>query len=311
MAQSSNELEIAFFSPSMLEAKKLLKEEKVYGILHIPSHFEANIHKQVPVTIDFYANSNYFLIYGALANAVVESINALNDEIRFKRNAQIEEAELGTDGIKIRPIALYNPSEGYLNYALSSVFIFILHQVMLIASSMFVSSKRLELAFLDKKQIALRQFARLLIFMGAFSVFILWYFGALFSFYGIERHASALMVFLNSSIFMLATLSLGSFLGAWIKNEAHTTQIVLISSLPLIFMMGFVWPFESLPSYLQAFVQIVPAYHAISLLGRLNQMHAEFIDVSIHFYALIAIFIASFIGSVFKLSSLKKACENA
>ncbi len=102
MAQSSNELEIAFFSPSMLEAKKLLKEEKIYGILHIPSHFEANIHKQVPVTIDFYANSNYFLIYGALANAVVESINALNDEIRFKRNAQIEEAELGTDGIKIR-----------------------------------------------------------------------------------------------------------------------------------------------------------------------------------------------------------------
>ncbi|GAA8037506.1 hypothetical protein HpBT081_17450 [Helicobacter pylori] len=43
----------------------------------------------------------------------------------------------------------------------------------------------------------------------------------------------------------------------------------------------------------------------------MNQMHAEFIDVSIHFYALIAIFIASFIGSVFKLSSLKKACENA
>ncbi|GAA7507011.1 ABC transporter permease [Helicobacter pylori] len=311
MAQSSNELEIAFFSPSMLEAKKLLKEEKIYGILHIPSHFEANIHKQVPVTIDFYANSNYFLIYGALANAVVESINALNDEIRFKRNTQIEEAELGTDGIKIRPIALYNPSEGYLNYALSSVFIFILHQVMLIASSMFVSSRRLELALLDKKEIALRLCARLLVFVAAFSVFILWYFGALFSFYGIERHGSALMVFLNSLIFMLATLSLGSFLGAWIKNEAHTTQIVLISSLPLIFMMGFVWPFESLPSYLQAFVQIVPAYHAISLLGRLNQMHAEFIDVSIHFYALITIFIASFIGSVFKLSSLKKACENA
>ncbi|MFA4763508.1 ABC transporter permease [Helicobacter pylori] len=311
MAQSSNELEIAFFSPSMLEAKKLLKEEKIYGILHIPSHFEANIHKQVPVTIDFYANSNYFLIYGALANAVVESINALNDEIRFKRNAQIEEAELGTDGIKIRPIALYNPSEGYLNYALSSVFVFILHQVMLIASSMFTSSRRLELAFLDKKQIALRLCARLLVFMAAFSVFILWYFGALFSFYGIERHGSALMVFLNSLIFMLATLSLGSFLGAWIKNEAHTTQIVLISSLPLIFMMGFVWPFESLPSYLQVFVQIVPAYHGISLLGRLNQMHAEFVDVSFHFYALIAIFIASFIGSVFKLSSLKKACENA
>ncbi|MDU9799793.1 ABC transporter permease, partial [Helicobacter pylori] len=35
MVQSSNELEIAFFSPSMLEAKKLLKEEKIYGILHI------------------------------------------------------------------------------------------------------------------------------------------------------------------------------------------------------------------------------------------------------------------------------------
>ncbi|MGL2862794.1 ABC transporter permease, partial [Helicobacter pylori] len=54
-----------------------------------------------------------------------------------------------------------------------------------------------------------------------------------------------------------------------------------------------------------------PAYHGISLLGRLNQMHAEFVDVSVHFYALIAIFIVSFIGCVFKLSSLKKACENA
>lgn len=36
--------------------------------------------------IDFYVNFNYFLIYGVLVNVVVESINVLNDEIRFKCN---------------------------------------------------------------------------------------------------------------------------------------------------------------------------------------------------------------------------------
>ncbi|WP_104747485.1 ABC transporter permease [Helicobacter cetorum] len=304
MVQSSNALRIAYKSPSMLEAKKLLKEEKVHGILHIPYHFETDIYKQVPMVVDFYANANYFLIYGTLATAVIESINAFNDEIKFKRNAQREEAKLETNIVGIKPIALYNPSEGYLNYALSSVFVFILHQVMLIGASMLTSARRLETLSFSKKQIALVLMARLLMFMTILSVFVMLYFGVLFPIHGIERHASALVVFSNSLVFVLSTLSLGIFLGTWIKNPAHTTQIILISSLPLIFMMGFVWPFESLPSYLQGFAQLVPAYHGISLLVRLNQMHAEFIDVASHFYALLGILAVSFILSVYKLSSL-------
>ncbi|WP_104713285.1 ABC transporter permease [Helicobacter cetorum] len=305
MAQSSNSLNIAYKSPSMLEARELLKEEKIYGILHIPYHFEANIYKQIPTTIDFYANANYLLIYGTLATAVVDSVNALNDEIKFKRNAQREEAKLETNIVGIKPIALYNPSEGYLNYALSSVFVFILHQVMLIGASMLTSARRLETISCGKKQIACILSARLVMFMVVLSVFMMLYFGVLFPIHGIERHASALVVFINSAVFMLSTLSLGIFLGTWIKNPAYTTQIVLISSLPLIFMMGFVWPFESLPIGLQVFANMIPAYHGISLLVRLNQMQAEFVDVASHFYALLTIFVVSFVGSVWKLGIIK------
>ena len=52
--------------------------------------------------------------------------------------------------------------------------------------------------------------------------------------------------------------------------------IVLLSSLPIIFSCGFIWPTSSLPPLIVWLVQVLPVAPAISAFLRLNQMGAEF-----------------------------------
>ncbi len=62
--------------------------------------------------------------------------------------------------------------------------------------------------------------------------------------------------------------------------------MVLVSSLPLVFLVGFIWPLELIPTPLNWLAQWVPSTPAIEGFLRLNQMGAEFAQVSHYWWQL-------------------------
>ena len=112
-----------------------------------------------------------------------------------------------------------------------------------------------------------------------------YFFGFCFDHYNIVRTAEPAL-WLFTLPFLLATTWLGVVLGALFTRRDLPTQVVLVSSLPLVFLAGFIWPLELIPTPLNWLAQWVPSTPAIEGFLRLNQMRAEFAQVSHYWWQL-------------------------
>jgi ABC-2 type transport system permease protein len=121
---------------------------------------------------------------------------------------------------------------------------------------------------------------RTLIFVSIYSVLALYYFGFCFAYYGVPRHADIADLVRLTLPFLLATTTFGIALGQVLTRRDLATQIVLLSSLPLVFTAGFVWPTHLVPRPLLFLANLVPSTPAIQAFLRLNQMGATFDQVA-------------------------------
>ena len=110
--------------PSLESAQALIESFQADGALLIPEGFEANAKKGVGTILSYMGNASYFLVYGAIAEGVHNAIEELSQRLRKQRNPDL----LSTELVHLESIPLYNPSLGYINYALAAVLVFILHK---------------------------------------------------------------------------------------------------------------------------------------------------------------------------------------
>jgi ABC-2 type transport system permease protein len=118
--------------------------------------------------------------------------------------------------------------------------------------------------------------SRYIIFGSLFFVHALFYFGFSFSFFEVT-HMADIGELLNFTLaFLTASISLGIFLGSIFSSREVATPAVLFSSLPLVFSAGFIWPLESMPSFIKYMSDLFPSTLAMQGFLKLNQMGADF-----------------------------------
>ncbi|STQ86427.1 ABC transporter permease [Helicobacter muridarum] len=305
---ASPNIEIAYHLYSSLEAMELLKKQEIYGILSIPKGFQANALKGSPTKLSYRANASYLLIYGTIIQGLNDIGSEFSSKIKHHASLVKNEINIAKDStlIRIDSIPLFNDSLGYINYALSAIFIFILHQTLL-AGSMLITAHQNKLhvqgirGYFNQAPITYVVLARILVFTILYILLFLLYCGFFFNLYGIHVHASIIDFWCFSLMFIICSASFGIFIGSFIHSTALPTQIILLSSLPLVFMMGFIYPMQLLPSFLQSFISCIPAYHGVNALIRLNQMAASMNAIMSYFYSLCIIFMSCTLLSIYSL----------
>lgn len=283
LVQSSSEIKVQTYATSLLQAQKLLEEGKIFGILYIPHGFEKDAYLQSSPNLAFLANSSYFLIYGSIIAGLHQATEALNPTIYKKQSLFLQNTSIQNNLLTLESNALFNPSLGYINYALTAVFVVILHQMLLVGMGIFIAgstSKASPLALM---------LSRYLLFGLLSIVLFAFYFGFGFLHYEINRHAIPRDFWLLSSAFIFAIVSFGNFFGNLVYKPYQATIIVLICSLPLVFLLGFIWPSYAIPQSLNLIVQFIPIFHGVNALLRLNEMSASFYSISPYFFNLLAL----------------------
>ncbi|WP_233709929.1 MULTISPECIES: ABC transporter permease [unclassified Helicobacter] len=308
------QVKIEYVLSSQNQAKELLLENKIFGYLTISEGFEANLHKGVPSYLGYIANASYFSAYGTIVEALNSAANALGDQVKIKmKTLQTQHLSNDANLLAKESIPLFNISVGYLNYALAAVLIFILHQTaiggtMLIGA--FQNSAKNPLAYYSKASVVKLVVARFLVFGITYFVLFLLFFGFFFKLYHINVQANWIDFWCFAFAFLFATLALGIFLGFLIKDSALPTQIVLVSSLPIVFLLGFIWPIDLIPDFLRNIAKIIPAYHGINGFLRLNQMGAELDQIMSEFFWLLALgVIFSSLAIVYKTLQRSKTTQ--
>lgn len=278
---------IAYNLDSVMAAKRLMDEDKIYGYVIFPQGMQAKVLRDEPVTLSYAANSNYFLIYSSIVESIVDVNNNISAHIKAKR--AITKGETPFLGAAIPyDIPMYNPSLGFINYALAAIFVVILHQTSIggIAIITGTYNRRKEEDDKEGKEEYyttynpwLLALARYMIFFIIYLPIYMLYFGVGFYYYHVLVSSSLLNFALLAIAFHFACISYGLAIGSLISDVSKATQLVIFTSLPIVFCAGFIWPIALIPAYIMVVAKIVPAFWGINAFLRLNQMGATFHDI--------------------------------
>ncbi|MFM5881662.1 ABC transporter permease [Aeromonas sanarellii] len=295
MADATAQVKLVARADSLDEARQMMVAGKASGILHIPRHFYRDLMLGRSVTLGYAGDASYFLVYGTIAEGLAQAGGTLAAQIKVARllshGEALPQAAMGWNAVALNVLPVFNPTMGYVNYVVPAVFVLILHQVLLMGTGILGAtqnqrSRRGEAGYWQSAPVLALLLARTLVVGGLFVLPVTYFFGFCFDHYGIARTAAPGALWLFTLPFLLATTWLGVVLGALVSRRDLPTQVVLLSSLPLVFLAGFIWPLELIPAPLNWLGQWVPSTAAIEGFLRLNQMGADFAQVSAYWWRL-------------------------
>lgn len=286
LIRASPHLELVEILDNPQKAQNLIESNRIYGLLIIPKDFEKHLYKHIPPTIPIMANASYLLIYGAIANAAADVINEFNTLHKTKLNVQ------EYDILQPTFIPLFNPSMGYINYTLAPVLIFILHQTLVAGAGIIGGTQNQQFSqgmrnYYSWANPLILVLCKIIVFFCIYALLFAFYFGFAYAFYGVNVNASILDFWLFSIAFILSTAAFGVFFGSLLPKRALSTQIIMLASMPIVFLLGFMWPQAQIAPWASDVIAFLPAYHGINGLLQLNQMGASFGSVWEYFMSLL------------------------
>jgi ABC-2 type transport system permease protein len=284
MVDATPQVKVVQRNATIEEAKQAFLDKQVSGILVIPEHFYKDLMLGKSTTLAYAGDASYFLVYGTLVEGLAQAGGTLAAKTKVARLVvDGEPLSLATKhysptGQNLKPT--FNARMGYVDYVVPAVFVLILQQTMLIASGMMVGTQKHGIGYWSHissfKLIALRS----VVLIPIYYLLSMYYFGASFSLHGVNTlaHASELLTLLLP--FLLSSCFIGIWLGSITPRRELVTLVVLLSSMPLIFSAGFIWPVEAIPQPIVWASKLFPSTPAIQGFLALNQMSAEWRQIA-------------------------------
>ncbi|MDA3138363.1 ABC transporter permease [Vibrio metschnikovii] len=284
MVDATPQIEIIQRNHSIVDAKAAFLAGEVSGILVIPEHFYKDLLLGKSPTLAYAGDAAYFLVYGTVVEGLVQAGGTLSAKAKVARLVvDGEPLGLATEhwsALQSNMKPTFNPKMGYIDYVVPGVFVLILHQTLIMAVGLMVGTQKQGKGYWQRVS-PLRLIAiRTLLFVACYYLLSMYYFGASFSRLGISTLANMGQLLTLLLPFLLSACFLGIWLGALAPRRELVTVVVLISSMPLVFSSGFIWPLEAIPPPITWLASLFPSTPGIQGFLALNQMGAEWWQIA-------------------------------
>lgn len=279
----------------MEEAKLLLKESKVYGVIYIPESFSSDITKGIQTQVTLYCDMSGMLYYKAILTASTEVSLKMNKAIKVKRagNTTNRQDEISATPITYEAVNLFNPQAGYASFLLPAVLILIIQQTLLLGVGLSAGTARENNRFRDLVPLSRQYQGTLRIVLGKssayfiiyaiISAYILCVVPKIFSLVQIAQAgtlAAFILPYVLSCIFFAMTCSI------FIHHREACMMIYVFTSVPLLFISGVSWPGSAIPEFWRVISWLFPSTFGINGYIAINSMGATLDQVLPEFRAL-------------------------
>jgi ABC-2 type transport system permease protein len=290
MADAHEAIRVAAETGSVAESERLVRGGAVAGVLVIPHGFERDILEGRQVRLAGQIDASYLLAYSAALTGMLESAGTMSAGVevtRWRARGMSREAALRARrpvGLDLRP--LFNATSGYATYVVPAVLVLILQQTLLIGIGMAGGARRERVAHAAAAPIdadghpVAQVLGRSIPYLLLYAANAFYYFAFIPRYYGYHVPGAGAAVALLTVPFLLATIFLGLALRACFTRRETAMQVILFTSLPLVFLGGFAWPFEALPAWIHTAASFIPSTTAIPAYLRLTRMGAGLADVA-------------------------------
>jgi ABC-2 type transport system permease protein len=303
---ASGAVSVVLQAETLAEARAALDRGDAFAVVGIPPETERDVLKGNTAHIPIYADATYLFIFRSMSNGIAVAINTLSSELAARgarTDGSLVKAALASASpaeILLQPI--FNPVGGYASYIVPAAFVLILQQMLLIGASMLTVVALAQSAGGAFTSVLGRGIAHLTIYLPALAL----YFIVLPRFYGFSTLGHPVQLFALASLFTLATSFMGQAAGAWFKHPETPTLIFLGTSLPQLFVTGFSWPREAIPTPVPAAGYIFPSDFAIDGIVRIGQLGASLSEVVHDWRGLWCLTIVYFVLAVISAALIKR-----
>ncbi|MEF1291333.1 ABC transporter permease, partial [Vibrio sp. M260118] len=249
------------------DAHQAFLRGEVSGILVIPEHFYKDLMLGKSPTLSYAGDASYFLVYGTIVEGLAQAGGTLAAQTKVTK-LLIDGQPLSKAANQYAPTKLnmkptFNPRIGYVDYVVPAVFVLILQQTLAMAAGLMVGTQKHGTGYWSHVSPIKLMSCRILVLIAIYYLLSMYYFGASFSMHGVNQlaHATELLTLLLP--FLIASCAIGLWLGAVTSRRELVTLVVLISSMPLVFSAGFIWPIEAIPTPIVWLSELFPSTPAI------------------------------------------------
>jgi len=260
----------------------------------LPAELKRQVVRGQSAVVRIEANGAYALLNKAVLYGLSEAVGTASAGIEIKKRQVSGQSTLqalaSRSPLNLVPEPLFNPTEGYGSFVVPAVAVLIIQQTLLIGVALFVGS----LVEANQHVASVRVWTgRMLALVSFGGLSGLAFFGWVFVAQGYPRGANPWGALVLLMLWLPAVCNIGALLGLWFADRERALQVLMFTSLPMVFLAGFSWPAQALPEALQTLRWLLPSTAAIQAALRLNQMGAVLWDVREELMILLGLSLAS------------------
>ncbi|MDC5853969.1 ABC transporter permease [Vibrio europaeus] len=269
---------------TLQDAHQAFLNGDVSGILVIPEHFYKDLLLGKSPTLSYAGDASYFLVYGTIVEGLAQAGGTLAAQTKVANllidGQPLSKAANQYSATKLNLKPTFNPRMGYVDYVVPAVFVLILQQTLAMAAGLMVGTQKHGTGYWSHTSPLKLISVRMLVLIAVYYLLSMYYFGASFSMHGVNQlaHATELLTLLLP--FLMASCAIGIWLGAITPRRELVTLVVLVSSMPLVFSAGFIWPIKAIPAPMVWLSELFPSTPAIQGFLTLNQMGGTWQNIS-------------------------------
>ena len=287
---ASPNVKVAYKCNSLTEAKELVQQQSVKGILYFPPEYDRRLHRTEQATVTVYCDMSLMLAYKAIYQTATAVAQAVGSNLLPQSD--------DNQGLTVEEVQLFNPTGGYGSFLIPAVLILIIQQTLVLGIGLSAGTARENNRYQDLVPISQHYNGLFRIVLGkAMAYFMVAAVTTAWLILVIPRLFHFTTLLPRTSLFdaqathlllpyILASIFFGMFVSCIVRYRENIILLVVFASLPLLFLTGLSWPQSSIPGYWQGFSWLFPSTFGVRAFVRISSMGATLQDVTSEYVCL-------------------------
>lgn len=296
-ASASPSIEIYARCPNMADAKELMAEGKVFGIMQIPGDYAKKLGNGEQAHVEFYAEMSLLLRYrtfvAALTDLQIEMISSITGEKLQMAGLQSLAGDASAP-IKSESNFLGDTEQGFASFVIPGIVILILQQSMILGITLLGGTsreRRRRNGGIDPEEVqgvpvSASVWGKALcytVFYFPMTIYILRFIPEMFN---LPHYGNPADYYLFIFPLLLASAFLGLTLNYFMKQRESAFIIIVFTSVIFLFLSGLTWPRYAMSPLWTWLGNCVPGVWGVEGFIRINSNAAALSEVGRDYIAL-------------------------
>lgn len=271
---SSPKVHIAHEVGDIGEAKQLLHDRKVWGVVAISPDLDRDILAERQGKVAILGDASYFLAYREVAEGAVAAVQAMNGEIIEKRAGSYNPP------IRFEQRNLFNSSLGYGDFVMPAIILLIVQQTALIGIGMVSATRREQGERYNSTSPLIITAGRTVVYIAIYALTLGFMLTVHYSLFDYPMRGAWWQCVAVITPYLLAAIFLAQAIGSLFRRRESSVVWLLWLSIPFLLVSGVSLPPQAFPQWLYIIGKVIPSSSAVDAWVAVQTRGASLSDIA-------------------------------